>query len=246
MSSLKTNQEIFMSPWGLPDSLQWINYVNAWINSGMSVYATNSVIISLFALFLTISTGSMAAYVLSRFKFKGNKICMMLFISGLAIPIELLAIPIYIMFINLNLVNTRFGLIMVYTAVGLPFTIFILAGFMRTIPHEIEEAATIDGCAHWGIYWHIILPLSMPGIISVSIFNFLRVWNEYFLALLLITDDAKMPLSLGLYNLQVSSQNACEWGTLFAGAVIVIIPTLLVYVILRNRITSGLTVGALK
>lgn len=248
MTSLKTNQELFTikTIWGLPETPQWANYVRAWTRSKMGYFFLNSVIVSSIAVVAIDLVGAMAAYILARFRFFGNRAVLMAFILGSAIPLQLITVPLYLMFNNLRLLDSLLGLILVYIAVSMPFSVFVLTGFFKTLPTELEEAAVLDGASEYGAFWKVMLPLASPGIITVTIFNFLGVWNEYLLALMLINKTEKMTIPLGLYNLKVVQEYAADWTGLFAGFVIVLLPTVIAFIILQDRITQGMTVGALK
>jgi N-acetylglucosamine transport system permease protein len=248
LTSLKTNQELYaiQSIWGFPAVPQWVNYVNAWVRSHMDKFFINSVLVSLLTVTLINAVASMAAYILGRFKFKAAQPILLFFMIGMAIPVQMILVPIFLLFLNLKLTDSLIGLVLVYTAVSLPFSIFVLTGFFRSLPKELEEAAVLDGASEYGVFWHVMLPLSMPGIITITIFNFLGIWNEYMLALFLLRSPDKFTVPLGLYNLKVTQQYAADWTGLFAGLVIVMIPTIVFFLILQGRITRGMTVGALK
>jgi len=248
LTSLKTNQEMYNidSIWGLPAQPQWNNYVRAWTRSKMGNFFFNSVLVSGGSVLALNLLGSMAAYILGRFRFLGNKVVLTGFILGSAIPVQLITTPLYLMFNNLGLLDNLVALSLVYIAVSLPFTVFVLTGFFKTLPTELEEAAVLDGATEYGVFWRVMLPLARPGIITVSIFNFLGIWNEFLLALMLINETENMTVPLGLYNLKVVQEYAADWTGLFAGFVIVLLPTVIAFIILQDRVTQGMTVGALK
>ena len=248
LTSLKTNRELFniRTIWGLPDVLQWENYVRAWTRSQMGNFFVNSVIVSVVSVLLINLVGSMAAYVLARFRFAGNRLILGAFILGSAIPLQLITVPLYLLFTDLGLRDSLVGLILVYVAVSMPFTVFVLTGFFRTLPTALEEAAVLDGASEYVVYWRVMLPLATPGLITVTIFNFLGIWNEYLLALMLIDESEKMTIPLGLYNLQVIQEYAADFTGLFAGFVIMLVPSVALFIVLQERITRGMTVGALK
>ena len=248
LTSLKTNQELYaiQSIWGFPAVPQWINYANAWVRSRMDQFFINSIVVSVATVSLINIVASMAAYILGRFKFKVAKPLLLFFMIGMAIPVQMILVPLFLLFLNLKLADTLIGLILVYTSVSLPFSIFVLTGFFRSLPKELEEAAVLDGATEYGVFWHVMLPLAKPGIITISIFNFLGIWNEYMMALFLLRSPGKFTIPLGLYNLKVTQQYAADWTGLFAGLVIVMIPTILFFIILQGRITRGMTVGAIK
>jgi N-acetylglucosamine transport system permease protein len=248
-TSLKSDQEIFLSPFALPSDLHWENYRNAWVGANFSRYFFNSVIVSFVSVAGTIFIGSMAAYALSRFRFPGSKTMFFIFLSGLMIPIQLSMIPLFFQLRDMHLLNTRLGLILFYIATGLPFAIFVLAGFFKSLPASLHEAAQIDGCSEWRIYWDIMLPLSLPGLITVGVFTFLGVWNEYFGAFMFMSgagSEECRTLPLGLANITITSQYRSDWGTAFAGLMLVMVPTLLVFIPLQRYLVKGITAGALK
>jgi ABC-type glycerol-3-phosphate transport system permease component len=191
----------------------------------------------------------MAAYALSRFRIPGGKAMFFIFLSGLMIPIQLSIIPLFFHLRDAHLLNTRLGLILFYVATGLPFAIFVLAGFFKSLPGSLHEAAQIDGCSEWRIFWSVMLPLARPGLITVAVFTFLGVWNEYFGAFMFMSGAGGEPyrtLPLGLANITIVSQYRSDWGTAFAGLVLVMLPTLLVYIPLQKYLVKGITAGAVK
>jgi len=237
------------------------NFRKAWVDSGFNHYFINSVIVTLVSLIGILAFGSMAAYVLARFPFRGNYALFLFFISGLMIPAQLVLVPLFFQFtalsewgsvflrpfgFELQLHDSLFGLIVIYIALSLPFTILILTGFFKTLPGELREAAIIDGCGEYRVFWHVLLPLARPGLVTAAILNFLGLWNEYLFALVFISSEEKKTLPLGLANVSMQAQYKTDFGLMFAGLVIVIIPTLIVYLILQRHLTRGITVGALK
>ncbi|MFC5653304.1 carbohydrate ABC transporter permease [Paenibacillus solisilvae] len=245
-SSFKNNQELFANVWKLPASLHWQNYNTAWVSAQMGTYFLNSVWVVGASIVLTIALSAPASYVLARRTFFGNTGIVTLFIMGMAIPHQLLLVPIFILLNNMHLINTLSGLILVYTAVSLPFTIFLLIGFYKTLPTELEESAAIDGASEFVTFIKIMFPLTLPGIITAAILNFITLWSEYMLALVLINDNAKRTLSLGVYNLKNTMTFTSDWVGMFAGVVILMIPSVIIFVALSEKITSGMTVGATK
>jgi len=169
-----------------------------------------------------------------------------LIIAGMGIPYQLLLIPLYKLFLNIKLVDNLFGLTLVYITLSMPFTIYLLSGFVRSLPTELENAAMIDGCSEFGTFWKIIFPLAQPGIITAAIFNFIFLWNEYMLALVFLPSGANKTISLGLYSIQSAMQYTADFAGLFAAVVIVMLPTMLIYFILSERVMTGITLGAVK
>ena len=246
ISALKTNRELFGNPWGIPEKLQFSNFAKVWSNYSLSQNFYNSLIVVLFSVMLVTVICTPASYVLARIPFRGRGALSFLFTAGMGIPYQLLLIPLYFILFRVSLTNTLSGLIVVYVALSIPFTIFLMMGFFRTLPSVLEEAALIDGCSPIQTFFRIMLPLGRPGIITALIFNFLSLWNEFLLALVFTNDDWKFTLSVGLNSLQTSMQYTGDWVALFAGIVVVIIPTLIVYLLLSRRIIEGLTLGAVK
>ena len=245
-ASLKTALELFESPWKLAASPQWDNYARVWSKVGLGQCFANSVFVTAVSMFLILLIGSMAAYALARFSFKGRDLIHNTFMSGMMFPVFLGIVPLFLLLRNLGMWNNYFGLIASYVAFSLPFTVFILTGFFRSLPHELAEAGMIDGCSHFSIFWRIMLPIAKPGLIAAGIFNFFGIWNEYPLALVIIADDKLRTLPLGIAALVMQQQYETDWGALFAGLVIVMLPTLIVYLFFQRQITEGLTAGAIK
>jgi len=246
VSAFKSDAEIFMSPWMPPAELMWDNFVRAWSKANIGLYLLNTMTVNLPAIFFTLLFSAMAAYVLSRFDFPGNRIVFYAFLGGMLFPIFLALVPLFFLLNSLHILNSHFGLILVYIAYSLPFTVFFLTGFFRTLPTELLEAATIDGANQLQLFFLIAIPLAQNGLVSMGIFNFLGMWNQYILPLVLLTSNEKYVLSQGLAFLQHQQRYQSDWSGLFAAVVIVMLPTLIVYVIFQNQIQRGLTVGALK
>jgi len=246
MTALKTNQELFANVWGLPSAPQWDNFARAWTRSKMGNYFINSVLAVGITVPVIAVIGSMAAYVLARCRFFASRAVLLFFVAGSSIPLQLITVPLFLFFNKIGLLNSLWGLMLVYIAIHMPFTVFVLTGFYGTLPVELEEAALMDGASFHAVFWNVAFPLASPGIATVSIFNALSVWNEYMLALMLLSDRSKFTVPLGLYNLKVVQDYAADWVGLLAGLVIVLIPSIGIFLLLQRRIVKGLTVGALK
>jgi len=245
-SSLKTDKEIFMSPWQLPAQLAFENFVRAWSKANIGLYFFNSLLVILPAIFFTLLFSAMAGYVLARFAFPGNRFIFFSFLGGMLFPVMLALVPLFFLLQSFKIIDTRFGLILVYIAYSLPFTVFFLTGFFKTLPTEVLEAATMDGANNLQLFFLIVIPLAQNGLVSMGIFNFLGMWNQYILPLVLLTSASKYVLSQGLAFLSHQQRYQSDWSGLFAAIVIVMLPTLLVYAIFQSQIQRGLTVGALK
>ncbi|WP_406387394.1 carbohydrate ABC transporter permease [Streptomyces sp. NBC_00887] len=246
ISSLKTADEIFTSPWSVPDKPQFDNYARAWNEASIGQYFLNSLIVVTSAVVLVMLLGSMTAYVLARYPFRGSQVIYYLFVAGMAFPVFLALIPLFFVVKGMGLLNTDLGLILVYAAYSLPFTVFFMTAFFRTLPSELAEAAVIDGCGHFRVFFQIMLPLATPGLIGVGIFNFLGLWNQYLLPLALNQDPDNYVLAQGLAMLAINQGYSSDWGALFAGLSIAMLPVIMVYVIFHRRIQSGITAGAVK
>lgn len=245
-TSLKSGKELFANPWALPKVIQWENYSRAWTKVHVGRYLMNSVFVTTISLSGILLLGAMASYILARFTFRGNKVIFFGFIASMMIPQFLGLVPLWFLLKSLGLLGGYIGLIPVYIAVSLPFSIFFLTAFFKTIAYEMEEAAIIDGCSNFGVFFRIMLPLAQSGLITVGIFNFLGIWNEYTTALVLITEEHLRTLPLGMAYLLQVSQYRTDWGALFAGLMIALIPTAITYIIFQGRLTKGITIGALK
>ena len=246
LASFKTNAEIFRTVFSLPAVWQFNNYAKAWNAANFALYFRNSLIVTFSAVVLILAVSAPAAYVLSRMSFRGRGLLTTIFIAGMGIPVLLLLIPLFVILTGLHVVNTLPGLILVYVTVAIPFTVYILTGFFASLPSELEEAGVIDGCTDFGVFWYIMLPLASPGLITAAIFNGIMVWNEYLLVLVFVSDSDKRTLSLGLYSLQNAMQYTGDWVGLFAGVSIVMIPTIVLFIVLSERMISGITMGAVK
>jgi N-acetylglucosamine transport system permease protein len=255
LSSLKTESELQGEPWKLPSSPQWDNFDRAWTSANIGQYFVNSVIVVALSLTLTMVLGAMAAYVLARYDFPGNRIIYYGFVVGLIFPLFLALVPLFFVIDNLgNLpvvgpvlgVDSYVSLALVYAAFSLPFTVFFLAAFFRTQPRAIEEAGIMDGCSHFSLFFRVMLPMAKPGLISLALFNFLGHWNQYVLPVVLMTDPDKKVLAQGLAVLAVNQGYRADWTALFAGLVIALLPVLLVYIVFQKRVQAGLTAGVLR
>ena len=250
-SSFKPDDAIFRDAFALPslDALQWGNYRQAWREAHFGEYFLNSVLVTGVSVALILLLGSMSAYALSRFYHPLGNLLYGLFLAGLMIPVQLSIVPLFFELKAAGLLNSKLGLMLVYTANGLPFAIFILAGFFRALPRSLYEAAVVDGCGEATAFWRVMLPLARPGLITVAIFQFIGIWKEYFFAFMFTSgapgDDVRT-LPLGLGNLSVAAQYHTNYGMLFAGIVMVTLPILLVYLLLQKHLVKGITAGALK
>ncbi|MBR5566186.1 MAG: carbohydrate ABC transporter permease [Roseburia sp.] len=258
MASVKENSEFYGNPWTLPNGLHWENFVNAWNKASMGEYMINSVIVTALALGILLVVALPASYALARFKFKGCKLLNTAFMAGLFINVNYIVVPIFLMLRDGNnwlmkvfgqgfLLNNLFVLAVVYAATALPFTIYLLSGYFVTLPHDYEEAAYIDGAGFVTTMVQIIFPMAKPSIITVILFNFLSFWNEYIISMTLMSGmGAQKTLPVGLLNLMQAQQAAAQYGMMYAGLVMVMVPTLILYICVQKQLTQGMTMGGLK
>jgi ABC-type glycerol-3-phosphate transport system permease component len=246
--SFKSSVEIFQNPWSPPSTIKTAlrNYLKAWSTSQMGVYLFNSLLIVSTSLIITLVVSSMAAYILARFRFLGRNLLKVSLVLGMGVPLQLMLIPLFKLQSIFSLTDTYQGLVIVYATVCIPFTVFVLMGFFTSIPTDIIEAATVDGCNQNRLFWIIAMPLAKPGLIAVTSFNFVWIWNEYLLALVFTSKKSLRTISLGMYALQGSMTYTVDWGALFAGVVIMVVPAAIIFVLLNKYIISGVTVGAVK
>ncbi|MBX3120485.1 MAG: carbohydrate ABC transporter permease [Fimbriimonadaceae bacterium] len=251
ISSVKSSTEIFGSPWSLPESPQWSNYSGAWGDAGIGRHFLNSLVVCVATLVLLLPIGSMAAYVFAKYPFRGSKSLFSVFLGGMMFPNLLVIIPVFLLLKSLpggseGLVDTKTGLVLVYVAFSLSFTVFVMSGFFEALPDELGEAAMLDGCGHSGIFWKVMFPLARPGMIVVGIFNAIGLWNEYNLAVALIHTPENLTLPLALADLTTKGTYESDWGMLFAAMVIVMLPIIVVYWIFREKIHETMLAGAIK
>lgn len=239
-SSFKDSREILTSPFQLPDSLNFDNFVVAWQEAGIGRFFGNTLIVVGGALFLVMLLGAMCAYVLARYSFPGRQLIYYAMIAGLTFPLFLAVVPLFFVLQSMGLRNTYIGLILAYAGFALPFTVFFLYAFFRQLPEEIAESAAIDGAGDFRTFFQVMAPMAAPGLASVTIFNFLGLWNQFLLPVVLNTDDSKFVLAQGLVNLQAQQGYQADWGAMFASVTITILPVLIVYVIFQRQLQGGM------
>jgi N-acetylglucosamine transport system permease protein len=246
MTSFKTTSEIFASPFSLPASWNFDNYVNAWTTAGIGSYFLNSLVVVAGALVLTMVFGSMCAYVLARFPFPGSRVIYYLMLAGLTFPIFLAIVPLFFVLQNLGLLNTLPGLIVTYAAFALPFTVFFMYSFFRTLPDEIAEAAALDGAGEWRTFFQVMLPMAKPGLSTVAILNFVGLWNQFLLPVALNSNQDNYVLTQGMARFASQAGYSVDFGALFAAVVITVVPVLVVYLIFQRQLQGSVSQGTLK
>ncbi|WP_370385131.1 carbohydrate ABC transporter permease [Catenulispora sp. GAS73] len=250
LGSFKTDSEIGGSAWSWPSHWSFDAFGRAW-TKGIGGYFGNTVIVLTFSVTLTMLFGSMAAYVLARCEFRGNRFIYYLFVSGVMFPVYLALVPLFFQVNNLHMLNTYQGLVLVYAAFSMPFTVFFLHAFFRTLPTAVFEAALLDGASYTRAFFQVMVPMAKPGLLSVGIFNVLGQWNQYLLPVVLMQrqrgqSQAHQMLSQGLVNLLVAQGYSGDYPALFAGMTIAMIPVLVVYLSFQRQVQAGLTAGTFK
>jgi raffinose/stachyose/melibiose transport system permease protein len=244
MTSLKTQEETFThSVWALPEQFNLVNYLEV-LQGGFWIYLRNSLFVVALSILLILTIGAMAAYALARLRFRLNKPLFALIVAGMIVPIHITLIPIYLMTRNLGLYDTPFALIGPYVATSLPISIFILTEFMRQIPRELEEAAKLDGCGPFAIFWKVFLPLSGPGLSTVAIYNGIALWNEFIFAYVLTSTPAYRTLPLAVWDFQ--GQYTSNIPAILSVVTLTSLPLIVAYAFGQERIVKGMMAGALK
>lgn len=256
LASIKTNAEFYGNPWALPQGLNIQNFIDAFQIAQVGDFILNSALVTAMALAILLVVSLPAAYVLARFKFKGRKFFNTLIMAGLFINVNYIVVPIFLMLNGWDkslaksglqfFMNNRFVLALVYASTAIPFTVYLLASYFRSLPKAYEEAAEIDGCGYFTTMVRVMFRMAKPSIITVILFNFLAFWNEYIISLTLVQTKALKTLPVGLQNLMSAQKAATNYGPMYAGLVIVMLPTLILYILVQRRLTQGMTLGGLK
>jgi len=244
LSAFKTNAELFASPFALPENFSLTNAARVWGETNFVSYLGNSVVVTASSVLCILVVGTMAAYALARYSFRLSGLVFLFFLSGLMVPLKLAVIPLFIQLDTLGLIDTRAGLVLVYVAMGLPSAIFILTGFLRTLPTELEESARIEGASELRIMLLIMLPLARPALVIAAIQNAVPIWNDFFFPLVFITSERLKTLPQGL-TVFMGEYNT-DWGVLFAGLSLAALPIIAVYIVLSRQFIDGMTQGAIK
>lgn len=244
LSSFKTNSELYFNPWGLPESFSLANYVQAITEGHILQYFGNSVIIAVSAVLVSVILSSMVSYAVTRMQWKLSKLTLRIFMLGMMIPVYAMVVPLFSMFNKMGLLNTHLAVIIPHIAISFPMAIFIMTGFMGSLPKELEEAAVMDGCNIYQIFFKIIMPISKSSIVTVAVVTFINVWNDLLLPQIFLTDASKMTLPVGLTEFQ--GRYATNYVAEIAAVIITIIPSIIVYIWLHKHIMEGMVAGAVK
>lgn len=244
LSGFKSNMDIFQSPFSIPDFTNLTNYAAVATQTNFIRYLWNSFYVTGVSIGLILCLGTMAAYAIARYDFRGSAFVLLFFMAGLMLPLKLAIIPLFILYRDLNILNTHWALIATYTAMGLPSTIFIMTGFIRTLPRELEDAARMDGASEARIMWSVMLPLCRPAMVIAGIYNLVPIWNDFFFPLVFIQNDALKTLPQGMTTFV--GEYVTNWGVMFAGLTLAAAPITIVYIILSKQFINGMTSGAVK
>ncbi len=245
VTSVRTNDDLLINGfWSLPRQITLSNFREAWGRAGLERYLINSFIITLPALVGTLFLSSLSAYALARYRFRGNRLILFLYIGGMMLPFQVLMLPVFRLTDALGLYDTQLGIVLFHTAFQLGFCTFLLRNYMRTVPGEIIEAARMDGCSELRIWAQIMMPLTLPALAALATLEFTWIFNDYLWAIVLLRSDRLKPVTAGLAVLQ--GQYVMDWTVIVAGALLATIPTVLVFIFLQRYFIEGLTLGATK
>jgi len=244
LSGFKTNAEIFGAPFALPKSFNLDNYAVIWNTTDVPRYLLNSTIVTVISVAVLLVTGTMAAYAISRYKFRGSIMVSLFFLAGLMLPLRLAIIPLFVQLKAMGLVDNLMGLIFIYTAMSLPSTVFILTGFLRSLPSELEDSARVDGASELRIMVQIMVPLITPAMVIAGIYNAVPIWNDFFFPLIFIQTPENKTLAQGLTSF--FGEYSVNFGVLYAGLTLAALPVVAVFIIQSKRFIAGMTAGAIK
>jgi len=242
LNSVKTNNEILSSPFSLPEKILWKNYSEAWTTGRLGVYFWNSVVSTVPVVIVSIAISALAGYAFARVSFWGKGVLLFLFLFGLTVPFQAKVIHLYYVLMNLRILDNLWGIIL--PSIGGPFGIFLMRAFFLQLPNELADSAKIDGCSEFGVFARVMFPLAQPAVVSLVVFSFMGIWNEYFLALIVLTSDARRTLPLGVVHFQ--SRYYTDYRLVFAALVISIIPVVMVYLAFQRQFIRGVAVGSYR
>lgn len=246
LSSLKSPGEFSTSPmYALPEGFHFQNYIESWSTGRMGTYFKNSIFATFPALFFIIVFGAGAAFAIEKMRWKMNKGILLLFITGIMVPVPIVLLPLFTMFYHTNLLNNLFGLILVYVAFGLPLTIFLFTSYFKAVPDELIESAVMDGASIYRVFFSIALPMILNAIVTVTLVQFFFVWNDLIFAMTFISDSDLRTIQTGLMSF-AGQYGQREWGPTFASISMAVLPTLFLYLFLNKTIMKGMTSGAVK
>jgi raffinose/stachyose/melibiose transport system permease protein len=244
LGSFKTVPEFFDKPYGLPQAFDFFNYRKAWDEANLQRATWNSFLSTVLGVLISTGLSCLAAYGLARFHFRGRLALRLTFIGGLVVPVQLIIIPIFVMFREAGLLGSIWSLVLVYSVFGIPLGVLVLTGFFAVLPKDLEDTARIDGASHFQVFWRIMLPLTRPAIAAVVILNGVWMWNDFFLGLILLTRAESQTLPVGIMAFR--GTYTTEWGLIFASVTISVLPVVAAYLLLSRQFIAGLTAGSVK
>ncbi|MCJ7703852.1 MAG: carbohydrate ABC transporter permease [Anaerolineales bacterium] len=242
ITSVKQRKQVFQSI--LPKTLDFSNYARVWRVMNFPQHFWNSILVTGATVLIIVAVATLAGYAFARYKFPGNNIIFYIFLGSMMIPPQVILIPMFMFVVDLNLINTLPGLIISYLGRNIPFALFLMRAFFKTLPSELADAARIDGCSEWRVFWSVYLPLARPGIATITIFQFMNTWNEFMMATTFITNPDRKTLQPSLFT--AVGQYSTDWTALSAGLLMAITPIVIVYISLQSQFIKGLTAGAIK
>lgn len=246
LSSMKGPTEFNLRPiYALPEGFYWQNYVDAWTRGKLNIYYLNSIIVTFPALFLIITLSLGAAFAIEIMRWRGRNVALLLFLAGIMFPLQIVLLPLFTLYFNLNLLNNHLALILTYTAFGLPLTIFLFTGYLKPISREVLEAAVVDGANIYQVFLRVVLPMAANAIVTVALVQFFFIWNDLILSLTFISETDMRTIQTGLLSF-VGQYGQRQWGPTFAAIAMSVIPVLVIYLGLNNLIIKGLTAGSVK
>jgi raffinose/stachyose/melibiose transport system permease protein len=246
MSSFKSTTEFTLTPsYALPQGIYYQNYVEAWNRGRMSTYFVNSVIVTFISLFFIMLLSSTSSFALAKMQWKNRGRILTVFLSGIMVPTAVVLIPLYLIYNQVGLINSRMSLILTYVAFGLPLSVFLLRSYLTALPDDMMEAAVIDGANIYQVFWHIVLPLMTTGIVTVGVIQFYFRWNDLMFSMTFVNDSALKTVQTGLlyFSDQYGNRN---WGAIFACIAISVMPTIIIYISMNKMVIEGMTAGAVK
>ncbi|SDO33024.1 N-acetylglucosamine transport system permease protein [Paenibacillus sp. yr247] len=244
LGSFKTNTEIFGSPFSLPKSWNFDNMASAWVLGNFKMYFMNSTVITVLGMLIVLLVACPAGYVLAQIPFRGSKWMFYLFLFGMAIPVQAIIIPLFYQLKSIGLINTLTGVTLVSAGLAVPFSVFLIRNTFKDVPPEMREAALIDGAEEWTTFFCVMLPMAKPGIVALMVFTFMQIWNDFLLPLVLLIDNSKFTVALGLHSLNV--ENSTNYGLVFGGTLISMVPSIIVYLLFQRQFISGMAAGSGK
>ncbi|MCJ7695093.1 MAG: carbohydrate ABC transporter permease [Anaerolineaceae bacterium] len=242
ITSVQQRKEVFGT--FLPKTLDFSNYPRVWRVMNFPQHFMNSVLVTGATVLIVVVVATLAGYAFARYKFRGRDVIFYIFLGSMMVPPQVILIPMFMFIVDINLINTLPGLIIAYLGRNIPFAMFLMRAFFKTLPSELADAARIDGCSEWQVFWKVYLPLARPGIATITIFQFMNTWNEFMLATTFITDPNKKTLQPSLAT--AVGQYSTDWTALSAGLLMAILPIVIVYISLQRQFIKGLTAGAIK